>query len=74
MTIGNGTGTLERFLAACGRPAWEVTVEDIDRVVGQLATAGLGTTTRRGYVSVFKGFFAFLAARKAVEIEASFGV
>jgi Transposase DDE domain group 1 len=23
-TIGNGAGTLQRFLAACGRPAWEV--------------------------------------------------
>jgi len=74
LTIGNGTGTLERFLATCGRPAWEVTAEDIDRVVGQLAAAGMVTSTRRGYVSVFKGFFAFLLARKATEIEAFFGI
>jgi site-specific recombinase XerD len=74
LTIGNGTGTLERFLAACGCPAWEVTCEDVDRVVGQFAAAGMSASTRRGYVSAFKGFFAFLAARKAAEIEASFGV
>lgn len=74
LTIGNGTGTLERFLDACGCPAWEVTCEDVDRVVGQLAAAGMSASTRRGYVSAFKGFFAFLAARKAAEIEACFGV
>lgn len=74
LTIGNGTGTLERFLNACGRPAWEVTLEDIDRVVGQLASAGMATNTRRGYISVFKGFFGFLLARKAFEIEAFYGV
>lgn len=74
LTIDNGTGTLERFLATCGRPAWEVTSDDVDRVVGELATAGMVATTRRGYVSVFKGFFAFLCARKAAEIEALFGV
>jgi site-specific recombinase XerD len=73
-TIDNGGGTLERFLAACGRPAWEVTREDVDRVVGELATAGMMAVTRRGYVSAFKGFFAFLLARKAAEIEAGFGV
>ena len=39
VTIGNGTGTLERFLDACGCPAWEVTCEDVNRVVGQLAAA-----------------------------------
>ena len=74
LTIDNGTATLERFLAACGRPAWEVTCEDIDRVVGGLAEVGMATSTRRGYVSVFKGFFTFLLARKAGEIEALFGV
>ena len=74
LTIGNGAGTLERFLATCGRPAWEVTCEDIDRVVGEQAAAGMVTATRRGYISVFKGFFTFLCARKAAEIEALFGV
>src|SRR2546426_383071 len=56
LTIGNGAGTLERFLEACGRPAWEVTREDIDRVAGELAAAGMAASTRRGYLSVFKGF------------------
>ncbi len=74
LTIDNGTATLERFLTACGRPAWEVTCADIDRVVGGLAAVGMATSTRRGYVSVFKGFFTFLLARKAGEIEALFGV
>jgi hypothetical protein len=45
---------LERFLAACGRPAWEVSVDDVDRVVGELAAAGMTTSTRRGYVQAFK--------------------
>lgn len=74
LTIDNGAGTLERFLSACGKPAWEVGCEDIDRVIGGMAEVGMATTTRRGYVSVFKGFFGFLVARKAAEIEALFGV
>jgi hypothetical protein len=41
--------------------------------VGGLAAVGMATSTRRGYVSVFKGFFTFLLARKAAEIEALFG-
>jgi integrase/recombinase XerD len=73
-TIGNAAGTLERFLAACGCPAWEVTREDVDRVVAGFAAQGLAASTRRGYVQAFKGFHAFLVARKAVEIEAVFGV
>ena len=74
LTIDNGTTTLERFLAACGRPAWEVTCEDIDRVVGGFAAVGMATSTRRGYVSVFKGFFSFLLERRAGQIESMFGV
>ena len=74
LTIDNGAGTLRRFLAACGRPAWEVTREDVDRVVGELAAQGLAASTRRLYVQTFKGFHAFLVARKAAAIEAAFGV
>jgi integrase/recombinase XerD len=73
-TISGGSGELERVLRALGRPAWEVTPEDIDRVVGDLAVAGRATSTRRGYVQVFKGFHRFLQVRKATEIEAVFGV
>jgi len=73
VTIENDVALLERTLRLLGRPAWEVTVEDIDRVVGELAAGGLATSTRRGYVQVFKGFYRFLEARKAVEIEAVFG-
>ena len=73
-TIGNDAGVLERMLAALGRPAWEVTTDDVDRVVGELATAGRATSTRRNYLQVFKGFYRFLEVRKAAEIEAAFGV
>ncbi len=74
VTIENDSGVLERVLNLLGRPAWEVTVEDVDRVVGQLAAGGLASSTRRGYVQAFKGFHRFLTARKAVEIETLFGV
>lgn len=73
-TMDNWAGMLERFLVACGRPAWEVTCEDVDRVVAGLAVQGLAASTRRGYVQAFKSFHAFLVARKAAEIEAAFGV
>lgn len=74
VTIENDIGLLERTLTALGRPAWDVTPEDIDRVVGDLAVQGRKTSTRREYVQTFKGFHRFLQARKAVEIEAAFGV
>ena len=74
LTIVNGGATLQRFLDACGRPAWEVTREDIDRVVGELAAQGLAASTRRGYVQAFKSFHAFLSVRKAAEIEVAFGI
>jgi integrase/recombinase XerD len=61
-------------LSALGRPAWEVTAEDIDRVIGELAVAGRAASTRREYVQIFKGFHRFLQARKSGEIEAAFGV
>jgi site-specific recombinase XerD len=73
-TIENDVGVLERILTALGRPAWEVSVEDVDRVVGDLARAGRAISTRRNYLQVFKGFHRFLQARKAAEIEAAFGV
>lgn len=66
-TMDNGSGTLDRFLAACGRPAWEVTREDADRVVAGLVAQGLSAATRRGYAQTFKGFHAFLSARKAAD-------
>lgn len=74
VTIENGSGVLERFLAAAGRPAWEVTAADVDRVVGELASAGKTSSTRRGYVQAFKSFHGFLVVRRAAEIEAWFGV
>ena len=52
----------------------EVTREDVDRVVGSWAAAGIAASTRRTYLQAFKGFHEFLTARKASEIEAVFGV
>jgi integrase/recombinase XerD len=73
-TIDNDVGVLGRMLEALGRPAWEVTADDVDRVVGALACAGRAVSTRRNYLQVFKGFHRFLEVRKAAEIEAVFGV
>ncbi len=73
-SITNTTGVLRRFLEACGRPAWEVTRDDVDRVVAALVDLGMAPSTRRGYVQAFKGFHDFLLTRKATEIEALFGV
>lgn len=73
-TISNDVGVLERMLRALGCPVWEVTAEDVDRVVGSLASAGRAVSTRRNYLQAFKGFHRFLQARKAAEIEAVFGV
>jgi site-specific recombinase XerD len=73
-TIANDVGVLERMLAALGCPAWEVSAEDVDRVVGELASSGRAVSTRRNYLQVFKGFHRFLEVRKAAEIEAAFGV
>ena len=73
-TIDNDVGVLTRMLDALGRPAWEVAPPDVDRVVGELAASGRAVSTRRNYLQVFKGFHRFLQVRKAVEIEAAFGV
>ena len=70
---GRQRDVLERVLATFGKPAWEVTREDVDRVVGYWAAAGIAASTRRSYLQAFKGFHDFLG-RKASEIEAAFGV
>lgn len=74
VTIANDVGVLERMLAALGRPAWEVTAEDVDRVVGSLAADGRAVSTRRNYLQVFKGFHRFLEVRKSAELTSAFGV
>jgi integrase/recombinase XerD len=74
ITIENATGVLERFLTLLAVPAWEATPEDIDRVVAELVAKGMAPSTRRGYVQSFKDFHRYLVARKAAQIEVSFGV
>lgn len=64
VTVENDIGLLERTLTALGRPAWDVTPEDIDRVFGDLALAGRAASTGREYVQIFKGFHRFLPGRK----------
>lgn len=74
VTIENNTGVLDRFLELLEIPAWEAGPDDVDRVVGTLVARGMAASTRRGYVQAFKDFHRFLVARKAAEIEATFGV
>lgn len=74
VTMENNSGVLARMLVLLGRPAWEVLAEDVDRVIGAMATQGLATATRRCYVQAFNGFYRFLQTRKAGEIESAFGV
>lgn len=74
VTIENETGELERMLAALGKPVWEATADDVDRVVGAMAADGLLASTRRRYVQALSSFHRFLITRRAGEIEALFGV
>ncbi|GCE38828.1 mobile element protein [Rhodococcus wratislaviensis] len=74
VTIENETGELERMLAALGKPVWEATADDVDRVVGAMAADGLLASTRRRYVQALSIFHRFLITRRAGEIEALFGV
>jgi site-specific recombinase XerD len=53
---------------------WLVGRDDIDRVMAELADAGVASSTRAGYLQVFKGFYAFMEARHAVEVQQRFGV
>ena len=73
-TIDGSVPVLERFLARCGRSVWEVGRDDIDRVMTDLADAGLAPSTRAGYLQVFKGFYAFVEQRHGLEVQQRFGV
>jgi site-specific recombinase XerD len=74
LTIDGSIATLHRFLALAAKPAWELKPTDVDDVVAELVQRGIGAVTRRDYVGVFKQFFAYLEARHAPEVEASFGL
>src|SRR5258708_6892824 len=65
VTVDSATSRLERVLATFGKPAWEVRREDVDKVVGAWAAAGIAAPTRRTHPPPFHGFPAFFAARKA---------
>ena len=53
---------------------WQVSRDDIDRVMADLSDGGLAASTRSGYLQIFKGFYAFVEARHGVEVEQRFGV
>jgi integrase/recombinase XerD len=73
-TIASDSDLLERFLTLAGKPAWELTADDLDRVVQLLVERGVGAVTRRDYVGTFRQFFAYLQARHAAEIQRHFGI
>src|SRR5260370_4045636 len=70
VTVDSATSRLERVLATFGKPAWEVRREDVDKVVGASAAAGLGAATRRTYVPAFNGFPQVSASPQAAGIAA----
>ena len=51
VTVDSATSRLERVLATFGKPAWEVTREDVDRVVGAWAAAGWPTGSPRRHAA-----------------------
>ena len=73
-TVESATVRLDRILGVCECYAWDLGAAEIDRALTELAAQGVGSTTRRGYLGELVGFHRFLAARKAAEIERSFGV
>src|SRR5258708_8655389 len=50
VTVDSATSRLERVLATFGKPAWEVRREDVDKVVGAWAAAGIPAPPPRPYV------------------------
>src|ERR1039458_9014950 len=63
-SMDNGSGVLERFLAACDRPAWDVTREDVDRVVAGLSAQGLAASPRKA-----RGVGAVLGVRLVTPVD-----
>ena len=74
VTIENDAGVLHRVLALLGLPAWEAAAEDVERVVGGTGGGRVGVVHSTGICAGVQGFHRFLQARKAVEIDALFGV
>lgn len=73
-TIDGAVPGLQRFLSRCGKRAWEVSRDDVDRVMAELAGAGLAASTRAGYLQNFKNFYGFVESRYAPEVGRCFGV
>ena len=44
VTVDSATSRLERVLATFGKPAWEVTREDVDRVTSQAGLPNVAST------------------------------
>src|SRR6266705_2634039 len=69
VTVDSATSRLERVLATFGKPAWEVTREDVDRVVGDWAAAGIAASAGRDYALYRTLYHAGLRAEEAASLE-----
>jgi site-specific recombinase XerD len=72
-TIDGALPALQRFLARCGKRVWDISRDDVDRVMGELAASGIATSTRAGYLQNFKSFYSFVESRYGPEVERLFG-
>lgn len=61
-TIASAQRGVANFLTAAGKFCWEITVSDVRDYHDTLCELGLEVTTRRGYLTHIKQFFAFIAA------------
>ncbi len=67
-TIARAHRALDNFLAATGKFSWEITVHDVRDYHDTLCELGLEVTTRRGYLTHIKQFFAFIQAHPDIPL------
>lgn len=67
-TIASAQRGVANFLAAAGKFCWEITVNDVRDYHDTLCELGLEVTTRRGYLTHIKQFFAFIQAHPDIPL------
>jgi integrase len=67
-TITSAQRGVANFLAAAGKFCWEITVSDVRDYHDILCELGLEVTTRRGYLTHIKQFFAFIEAHPDIPL------
>lgn len=67
-TVASAQRGLANFLAAAGKFCWEITVNDVRDYHDTLCELGLEVTTRRGYLTHIKQFFAFNEAHPKIPL------